>query len=170
MQTQAVLTFGWPEASSSQPAATELLELVQEKGVDAARAWMEAVSSTGRLRLTGLDHLFRRRPGGLRTLRSFVWHLGELLVGPEETLPVECECDAFAYAFLKRTHNFDVILPEKEPDGRHRAKRRRLEAGLSALTEYERHGTPIPVAVGIDQGDYLALRRCLTRPSARLVV
>ncbi|MEL6189056.1 MAG: hypothetical protein AAFU79_30920 [Myxococcota bacterium] len=131
---------------------------------------MEAVSSTGRLRLTGLDHLFRRRPGGLRTLRSFVWHLGELLVGPEETLPVECECDAFAYAFLKRTHNFDVILPEKEPDGRHRAKRRRLEAGLSALTEYERHGTPIPVAVGIDQGDYLALRRCLTRPSARLVV
>jgi len=170
MLPQVVLTFGWPGAKNSEISAKAFLDMLKEANVATLANWVGTMVGEDRtLRVYDLDGLFRRGPGGMTAMREMVGLLGEKLQAWKDVSVLQFDCDAFAYAFLKQTHNYDVILPEAaNPVGTFRQQLGTLKATLDALAEFERSGTALPATVSETEQGYLRVRASLSRPSARL--
>lgn len=170
MLPQVVLTFGWPRAKSSEISAKAFLDMLKEANVAKLASRVSTLVGENRtLRIHELDGMFRRGPGGMNAMREMVGLLGEKFQAWKNVSALQFNCDAFAYAFLKQTHNYDVILPEAaSPVGTFRQQLGALKATLDALAAFERSGTALPATVSETEQGYLRVRASLSRPSARL--
>lgn len=170
MLSQTVLTFGWPRAQPSQISAHRFLDVLKDGNIKTLVSWIETViPNDGVLRICELDGLFRRGPRGMQAMRDLIGLVGENYQAWSDVSALQFECDAFAYAFLKQAHNYDVILPVVEhPVGPFRRELTRLKATLNALADFERSGIELPPGVNETEEEYLRVRAALSRPSARL--
>ncbi|MEL6465644.1 MAG: hypothetical protein AAFQ58_11810 [Pseudomonadota bacterium] len=170
MTPNALLTFGWPKIITPDLSAPHFLERLQTMDTASLGRWAaSSAAPDGVLNISALDRLFRRGPNGMAAIRQLVGLIGEKLSAWNAISRLQFECDAFAYAFLKQTYNYDVILPETpNQSGSFRDRIGSLKTTLDALKAFERDGCPIPQAIPTAAQDYLRIRTTLSRPSARL--
>ncbi len=173
----AILTVGWPEDRGTPTLSAAALMDRREVDGQSFRDQLLAglveaqPSHAGEINLTACDRLFRRRIRGFQRIQAFLAALNELAQQQPDLPSIQCEIDAFAYAFLKGAKNIDFFLPEQRDIDRSDADlyRNRIawyrhQTGL--LERLERRGARGGLADS-DSLAYCALRRILTRASAR---
>jgi len=135
MSLEAVLTVGWPEVSADDPySAKALHEACQSSDKQYHQQLLAILTELqqtldGRqpIVIKGMEQLFRRRADGFGDIKQFAGTLSEVDAFNPVFETVQCEIDAFAYAFLKKAKNFDFFLPET------REKKRIVSPTLSAM-------------------------------------
>lgn len=112
----------------------------------------------------GLDELFRRHvDGGFGPLKRFV----AALANEASPRDITCHIDAFAYAFIARAKNFDLLLPEGSPQvgGFRLGYERKWRDRIEELEDFERLGEN--PSSDTDRSHYVKLRPTVARRSAR---
>lgn len=168
MLLQAQLTIGWHDGPEAALAATQLHEAAQETGEDYAQALAGALEVADKVRISGLEHLFRRRTGGFEKIKKLVAALAFLPHPAALADPLICRIDAFAYAFLRGAKNLDFLLPlGDEVNAGFRKTHAAWSGTFTALENFERLGKPLTKDACVSADQYLALRNIISRPSAR---
>ena len=116
-----------------------------------------------------LDKLFRKSTEGLQPIKKFV---GALAENPDTKKEVTCYIDVFAYSFLKRAKNFDLLLQlHQEQNEDFKNKYKEWSDDIKKLEKFERFGKTkffCKQHIFDDQKDiYLHLRKIVSRPSTR---
>ncbi len=168
MKLQAFLTVGWEDDPQADFAALKLHEAAAQHGEAYSRALAaELATAPQGTEITGLDRLFRRRPGEFGPLKKLVGGLALLPAPTKLTGPLVCRIDAFAYAFLKSAKNLDFVLPRRTGgDDDFKRIRTSWDATIDALERFERRGETLPDDT-VEPARYLGIREIVTRPSAR---
>lgn len=153
----ATLTLGWPETQNDSIPAQDFLESLSEGQTVAGQL----------CKVARCEALFRRRPGGFNQIRKFALDVRDVSATSRGT--IECQFDAFAYAFLKRAKNFDLLVPLRQTtffaDESTEQHFDRFRRELKEVGDFEFCGaTP---SNGKLKELYLALRGIVVRPSAR---
>ena len=166
MDLAAELTTGWRDDPEADCAARKLHSMAATSGEDYAHALAGKVAQCSQI--SGLDQLFRRRTDGFDAIKALVGGLANLPSSSGGADPLICRIDVFAYAFLKGAKNFDFLLPlaPKSDDGFRNTYGKWLRT-ISALENFERLGDPLVANSGVSASTYLAVRKVLSRPSAR---
>lgn len=173
----AILTIGWPENRGtpilSAAGLTDGYEVDVRQFQDRLLAALTEArgADSSEVTLTACDRLFRRRSRGFKKIQAFFAVLNEIVQQQADLPNIQCEIDAFAYAFLKGAKNVDFFLPEQRNVDQgdsdlfrnrivwHRRLTRQLE-------RFERRGSRTGLPASETEG-YCELRRILTRASAR---
>ncbi|MEM9088242.1 MAG: hypothetical protein AAGC93_05800 [Cyanobacteria bacterium P01_F01_bin.53] len=168
MQLAAKITVGWADIPRSQFAARELHNRASAASNYTKSLFHQLQLGTSETVILGLDHLFRQSTGGSSPIRKLVSELTYLPTIPALSVPLSCEVDLFAYAFLAGTKNFDLLLP-LTPNNNIAIAQVQTDCALAlrALENFERTGTLPPKFDELDAQQYLAIRRVISRPSAR---
>ena len=177
MSLEAILTVGWPDVSPEyRCSVTAIHEICRELGDPKEEGYgaelfrmlsnfRSEIPDSEPIVLKDIDRIFRRRTGGFSGIKNFVATLNEILMSHKDLGEVQCEIDVFAYAFLISAKNFDFFLPEiKNQKGPFREIYPRWKREMSDLEYFERNGRP---SIITDTSAYLALRRIISRKSAR---
>jgi hypothetical protein len=171
MKIIARLTSGWHDDPQAPWSAAQLFQAAQgPDGLDRERLAhaLSPASSPGEAEILGLEQLFRRRTGGFDDLKQLVGALASMPAVAGLAQPLPCRIDAFAFAFLKGAKNFDLLLPmEAAEHSGFDTVRKAWEEEIAALEEFERLGMPLPAGLASDAQSYLALRKVVSRSSAR---
>ncbi|MGB7251043.1 MAG: hypothetical protein WBC73_19065 [Phormidesmis sp.] len=168
MQLAAKITIGWANVARSPFSAVELHERAIASPHYAKSLFHQLQLGTADTVILSVDRLFRQTPQGFAPIRQFITELVYLPTIPRLAAPLLCEIDLFAYAFLAGAKNFDLLLPLMSANGIGLAQMRSdCTAALQALENFERTGTLPPNVGELDAQQYLAIRRIISRPSAR---
>ncbi|MEO1447766.1 MAG: hypothetical protein AAFV46_16330, partial [Cyanobacteria bacterium J06635_11] len=167
MQLAAKITVGWADIPRSQFSARELHNRAIAEPNYTKSLFHQLQLGTSDITILGVDQLFRQTTSGMRPIRQLIGELSYLPTIPVLPSPLPCEIDLFAYAFLAGAKNFDLLLPLTGNNIEIAHIRTDCNSALQALENFERTGTLPHNLDELDAQQYLAIRRIISRPSAR---
>jgi hypothetical protein len=102
MKLEAFLTVGWADDPKADFAASRLHEAADQSSEEYSAALAaELEKAPPGTKISGLENLFRRRPGEFGPLKRFIGALAFMPPPGKLSEPLVCRIDVFAYAFLK---------------------------------------------------------------------
>jgi hypothetical protein len=171
MRLEAFLTVGWEDDPQAEFGASRLHAVAGQVSEEYSAALAaELEKAPPETKISGLENLFRRRPGGFGPFRRFVGALASVRSSGKLSEPLVCRIDVFAYAFLKSAKNLDFVLPrrkaEKGENDDYGNASETWAKTIEALEHFERTGRSLPKGT-VEASRYLAIREIISRPSAR---
>lgn len=168
MQLAANITVGWADLPRSQFCATELHRRAIAAPHYERSLFHQLQLAKDNTHILGLDHLFRRTCGGYDPVLQFVSAIARLPPIPNVAVPLLCDVDLFAYAFLAGTRNFDLLMPLFQSNGIALSQiLSDCQSALKSLEDFERTGTLPTKMSELDAQQYLSIRRTVARPFAQ---
>ena len=169
MGLRAILTCGWEDYSHHDLGALNL----HQRAESAAEGYEQSL--TGQLTqgtaphtVYGVDQLFRKRAEYFKKTKKFVSSLFDISCSESALANIDCHIDVFAYAFLSGAKNFDFFLRnDGVREGPFWNALSDIACTIHDLEAFERLGQPLPAGSSVTREHYLALRKIISRPSAR---
>ena len=160
MKLDAKLTTGWDYKDPTGLTAKELHEAALEDG-NYVEFLSRQLSQNEVGEIYQLEQLFRRSTQSFQPIKKFVG----ALISLELQKSLSCHIDVFAYCFLKKAKNFDLLLPfDREQNQEFLKKYQEWSEIIIKLEKFERFGQNCPKKFA---KQYLALRKVVSRLSVR---
>ena len=160
MKLNAKLTTGW----NYKPIESDVLQLHSENLNQ--HDYLEnltnrILNSKKTVAIYQLEQLFRKSTTGFKPIKQFV----AALTNNSDKRNLDCYINVFAYSFLKGAKNFDLLLSFDRNENEEFIKTfKNWSDKITKLENFERFGK----CINPDLKDrYLALRKIISRPSAR---
>ena len=169
MGLRAILTWGWEDYSQYDTGGLNLHQRAESAPEGYAQSLIHQLKqSAAPPTVYGVERLFRKRAEYFRKTKKFLSALLDIACSEPELSTIDCHIDVFVYAFLSGAKNFDFFLQcDTSRSGPFHNAARDIARTLHALEEFERRGEPLPGGLPVSREQYLALRRIVSRPSAR---
>jgi hypothetical protein len=168
MLLTAKITVGWADVPRSQFSAMEMHQRAEAAPHYEKSLLHQLQAASAETCILGTDQLFRQSLGGLSPIYRLISALTYLPAMSRLASPLPCEIDLFAYAFLAGAKNFDLLLPLVSTNNITLAQiQADCTEALRALEDFERTGALPTDLSELDAQQYLAIRKVVSRPSAR---
>ena len=168
MKLAANITIGWVDSSNSPFCAWDLHSRAAAAPDYERSLFHQLQLVKTSTHIARLDRLFRRTSGGFTPVLRFVEALASMPDIPHAAVPLLCDIDLFAYAFLAGTRNLELLLPLVESNSLALAQiLNDCQEAMRSLERFERTGVLPTYMSELDTQQYLALRHVITQPNAR---